>query len=483
MKKRFSFAFALIVLVLASPLVNGQDNTFVRRYFDLKEGYPDANGYTLFSAIGNDVVMLRTAASGDVDWCRSYNYDSTGTLDKVSTVRTSANDFVVAATWNESSFSRATRLFKVDPSGVVKWSHEIDFAGERTALVRRVIESSDKGYVLLGRTDSMQLPGPSGQSYEFIMKTDSVGNVLWIKGFHDYGPGYFFHYVTEGDDGFIISAERILYPAMVIIKTDLSGNITWSNEALDFYTVGGTPVKYSGGYLIPATNNMQGQFPEVLHLNQTHDSIKAHRVVTLSYGVIYDLKKDNDGGFLITGYANTPNYGGCDRSFVTKLDPILNISWTKIHGIETGTGWDLFSESRDIKPMPDGGYMLAGTYFVKTDSAGSSGCFSASETYTKERGQRGVFDYGFTSDTLTGASIPAVIVSAAVEASNTLYCFTGEEEISPGIEGGLRIYPNPSSGAITIRMNEVMQGDVSMSLYNTLGGLILACTLDDKEKQ
>src|SRR5947208_1543534 len=91
-----------------------------------------------------------------------------------------------------------------------------------------VLETSDKGYLSIGSTESYG----AGKSDIYVIKMDSLGNLEWAKSYggpeNDYG-----HYMDKTKDGnYIILGHSASYTMeftdMCLIKIDIKGNVIWS---------------------------------------------------------------------------------------------------------------------------------------------------------------------------------------------------------------------------------------------------------------
>jgi hypothetical protein len=88
------------------------------------------------------------------------------------------------------------------------------YGGDGYDRAEAVIQTSDGGYAIAGRTGSF---GSGG--YEFwLIKTDSLGNIEWNK---TYGSGSAYSVVQTSDGGYAIAGS-------MLVKTDSEGSIQWS---------------------------------------------------------------------------------------------------------------------------------------------------------------------------------------------------------------------------------------------------------------
>ena len=126
-------------------------------------------GYTAsFSAGG--VYLIRTNASGDTLWTRTYG----GTSEDVGTSvqQTLDGGYIVAGyTLTFGAGGYDAYLIKTDASGDTMWTRTYGGTGDDQGY--SVQQTSDGGYIIAGRTYSFG----AGNSDVYLIKTDSLGNV------------------------------------------------------------------------------------------------------------------------------------------------------------------------------------------------------------------------------------------------------------------------------------------------------------------
>jgi hypothetical protein len=136
-------------------------------------------------------------------------------------------------------------LIKTDSLGNTLWNKS--YGGPKTDYGRSVEQTFDGGYIISGNTYSFS----AGDADVGLLKTDSEGNLQWIKNFggtkRDRGECVY----QTSDGGFIITGYTDSYGAgfddVWILKTDSNGFMEWSK------TVGGP--KHDRGYSIRQTKD------------------------------------------------------------------------------------------------------------------------------------------------------------------------------------------------------------------------------------
>jgi len=224
-------------------------------------------------------------------------------------------------------------------------AYQIAIGGTADDIGRSIIATADGGYAIGGYTQSYG----AGSNDVYLIKTNSQGQVQWTKTYGGSGSEYIWHLRQTADSGYILGAWTSTWGAgnldMLLIKTDVSGNVQWAR------TYGGT-----------------------------------NREFTL------DVHQTADGGYIATGYTQSYGAGGFDM-YVVKTDALGNLLWCKTIGSATG------DYARAMQPMSDGGYLIVGytdgygaglndVFAVKLDAAGN---YQWAKTYGGTNN-----DYGFT---------------------------------------------------------------------------------------
>ena len=133
-------------------------------------GYVLSGATGSFGAGGTDACLVRTDASGDTEWTKTY-----GGADNeygFCVQQVADGDFMV--TGFTSSFGAGggdAYLIRTDDSGDTLWTRS--FGGDSFDCGYSVQQTADGGYIIAGETDSYG----AGGSDVYLIKTDSLGNV------------------------------------------------------------------------------------------------------------------------------------------------------------------------------------------------------------------------------------------------------------------------------------------------------------------
>ena len=268
---------------------------------------------------------------------------------------------------------------KVESSAIpsVQWSGF--FGGPKTERAYSLIQTADGGYASAGSTNTFG----AGQSDFWLIKTDSLGNMLWNKTFGGPNDDVAGALIQADDGGYLIAGLTASFGAggfdFWLVKTDSFGNMQWNKTyggAKDDFAT--SVIKTSGGdYAVAGWTNSFGAGGEDLWLLKTDSS--GNMIWNQTYGGPFNdeahaLTETNDGGYAIAG--DTAFQSGNEDSWLVKADSRGNMQWNQTYGgpqIDTALS---------IVGMNDGSYVLAGytssfgaglndAWLIKTDASGT----------------------------------------------------------------------------------------------------------------
>lgn len=262
-------------------------------------------GYTSsFGAGAKDVFVVKTDSLGNEVWSRAFG----GTSDEEAyalEVLPDGGYLIGCATSSATAGSRDGWLLRLNSSGNSVWDKKI--GGLSTDGIRDLKLTSDNSIIITGWTAS---DGAGALGNAWLVKTDSLGNILFNKNFGGTDADRGLSVQQTSDGGYILTGYTASSGAgnddLFLVKTDGSGNQTWAK------TFGGTGRDYGNA-----------------------------------------VKQTSDGGYLIAGYTLTFGAGG-DDLWIVKTDSTGTQLWNKTFG---GTASDV-AYSMDL--TADGGYVIVG---------------------------------------------------------------------------------------------------------------------------
>lgn len=207
-----------------------------------------------------------------------------------------------------------------------------------------IISTNDNGYVI-----TIIKPGMifgTDDSYPFI-KTDSVGNIQFVKYFKYTGTAYQGASLPSQtiDSGFVIpgtfSNPSFKYSLPLLIKINKNGNIQWAKQYgnMKHIAKGVSSIATLNGYFV------SGSIKDTVSQNNFVFILKTNFSGTLLWYKLYSISnkqedincfiKTYDGGLLLAGsdWQNAAN----GNTFLLKTDSLGNLSWANIYGLPHGS--------------------------------------------------------------------------------------------------------------------------------------------------
>ncbi|MCX6276456.1 MAG: T9SS type A sorting domain-containing protein [Bacteroidetes bacterium] len=283
-------------------------------------------------------------------------------------------------------------IVKTDALGIKQWDKR--FGGTGVDYLNAMEQTADGGYILGGNSDSgvggdKTQPNRGAVDY-WIIKTDSLGNKIWDKRYGGTDDEYLVSVLQTSDGGYIIggySGSGIGgdktqinrgYNDYWIVRTDSIGTVLWDKDfgGTDYDFMTNLLIADDGGFLLGGsstsptgpdkTQNTWGATD--VWLIKT-DSL-GNKIWDADYGgVDYDqlnsFCKSADGGYMLGCYSasgisgnKTQNTWGLGDVWLLKITDTGTIQWDKDFGgtdTEDGVG-SVFQNS-------DGGYFVISNSF------------------------------------------------------------------------------------------------------------------------
>lgn len=191
----------------------------------------------------NNAMLVRLNSSGTPQWAKTYGGPADDVVRYV--YQTPDGGFLAAGTTRSFGAGGADfYLVKTDASGTLQWSKT--YGGTSDEGLLAFSETSDGGYIACGTTLSFG----SGSEDVYLVKINSTGDTVWTKtyGGASYESGVAVQQTTDG--GYIITGATQSfgqgYRDLYLIKTDANGN-SGCNEG-GSQTITGNPTSTEGSH-------------------------------------------------------------------------------------------------------------------------------------------------------------------------------------------------------------------------------------------
>jgi hypothetical protein len=264
-----------------------------------------------------DFWLVKTDGSGNMEWNQTYggtSYDVVSSL-----VETSDGGFVLAGyTGSFGAGNSDVWLVKTDASGNMEWNRT--YGGEKPDGAGSVIQTDDGGYAIAAYTGSFN----DGNEDGWLIKTDSIGNMEWNQTFGGMGVQSFHSLIKTSDNGLAIvgaSGPEFDNTDFWLVKTDGSGNMEWNR------TYGGARIEGAsslvetsdGGYALSGGTTTFGFGNSDVWLVKTDAS--GNMEWNRTYGGeindnVYSLIQMSDGGYALAGQTESFGAGDYDGWFI-----------------------------------------------------------------------------------------------------------------------------------------------------------------------
>ncbi len=379
---KYKIFYVILLLILKIGHSYAQTSTFHKTYGKNDGGSniksiqqtPDG-GYVFFGhnlSFGPSIVnawLVKVNSNGDTLWSKSYGLTASVNTWGSSVKNTSDGGFILTG-WTNGTNSTSPGYYdafltKTDSLGNILWTK--NFGGANQDNGYDVIQSADGGYVIAGTTMSFG----SGYSDWYLLKTDSLGNMQWVRTIGNSSSGTSYSVIQTLDGSYVFAGDN--YPDAYLVKIGANGNIVWAynyNNLGISYSLVSTP---DGGFAL--CGKTQDYKVYVLKTDSV-GSILWSKVYTDGapggYAWAYKIINSDDGGFLIVGDYN-------NQAIMIKINGVGDTVLTK--------QFTAMSTASAISITPDKGILIGGNsmnlgvgnndaYLIKTDSLGNSGCFT-----------------------------------------------------------------------------------------------------------
>jgi hypothetical protein len=427
-------------------------------------------GYTK----SGNAYFIKSKLNGDTIWTKEL---VDAGLDLLYSVQETVDKGIIAA-GRSNSFGAGVLdiyLVKLNKNGNVLWRKAIGGSADESA--NEIKQTFDRGFVIVGNTYSY---GSGGNDF-YIVKTDSLGNILWTKtiggGQNDNAYSVFETYNKDIVVAGLTTESNI---DVMIARLDKNGTIKWVNKYGNAGDDRANSIIENSSKELIINGHYNGQ--DIL-LFKT-DSLglvlwaKSYGGLATDWG--YSVKNTKDNNLIFCGYQGVPSF--LTDYLIVKTDQLGDTLWAKNYGNSNGQFATNLEECYDKSIFITGYSQIAATDYdyliIRTDSMGRTYCTnrnaavavsiltltSAAKIYTVSNG--GSVTAG--SQTITSFCNMNVLCQSPLIGTD----LSEINKYDPAI-----IYPNPTSNLLYIRFS--LNDTYNISVSNILGTSIYSSFTTD----
>ncbi len=310
----------------------------------------------------------------------------------------------------------------VDGQPSIQWQKS--FGGSGNDYANSIIQTNDGGFIIAGTSDSNDgdVTGNNGGRDYWIVKIDNIGVLQWQKTFGGSADDFANYIQQTNDGGYIIAgysesndsdvAGNYGHRDFWIVKTDSIGSIVWQKNygGSDFEIAYSVQETFDGGYIVAGySNSIDGDLAGTNFNAQNYWLLKLDASGIIQWFHLYggsatdealSCQQTFDHGFIISGYTYSQNghvtgYHGNMDAWIVKADSTGNIQWQKTLGGTSG------ESASYVRQTADGGFIVACTSSSNDDDV--SGNHGESDSWIVKLDSAGIIQWqkalgGSTSD-------------------------------------------------------------------------------------
>ncbi len=330
---------------------------------------------------GTNLFLAKTDTIGNLEWSHSF-----GGFDRDlghTVIECYEGGFAVAgSTHSYGEGSSDLWLLRTNGTGNPIWNQS--YGGPGWDECFDLVECHDGGFAITGETLSFG----NGGTEVILVKTDILGNEMWMSAFGGPEDDRGSSIVRCGDGGYAIGATTHSFGVgssdMWLIRTDRYGQIIWNKTFSGQYedVANSVVLCRDKGYLLVGKTQMTEYDPGTLllvrlDLNGNQVWNKTYRTIESYYGEGWSAVECTDGGFGVVGRMHSSLESDLDDIWFVRLDSNGQVQWSRKHG---GTGLSISLGGYSVRECDDMGFVIAGKFgyqsnpneiwLCRTDSAG-----------------------------------------------------------------------------------------------------------------
>lgn len=393
------FFFGILIPISILQSLNGQNLHFNKLYPDYNGDLANCvivqdDGYLIAGGGWSDsfntyasIKFIKTDKVGNLLWRKAIGEVGKGYylgIDGSYIQSQFSNSSYVIST--VSSQGKMSGLFmKLDSNFDTIWTRTVSDTSNNPDVKQfsTGIETRE-GYLLGVGVVGHKISNVSFTGDILVVKSDSLGNILWEKNFRRSAYDWGFRVLQTNDGGYLIaSVSGSLGLELYLLKLDQNGNETWGKVFRSSWNEGlypGIIACRAGGYYIWGSNFDDNQTPA--NPNPSFDKLtyvakidengneewrtNLHR--SYYYTSIYKLIELGNGDLLFCGDKWVGGHNGVSKGWVAKMDQYGDIIWERYFLNSGHMGGSVMLN--DIKSVADTLIVCTGAGYVPDDSGG-----------------------------------------------------------------------------------------------------------------
>jgi hypothetical protein len=435
---------------------------------------------------GTDAMLTKTDSAGNLQWSKIYG--GTGNELAIYVKAVPGGGYVFSGETFSNDPAGDAFIARTDANGNLLWWKNYGTAGYDIAYDIKPL--SDGTFIVSGLVES-----PTASFDAFLLHADANGDTLWTRTFSGPGLEHAVKVIPTSDNGFLFVGKMFTYANVPgwsdvwLVKTDMNGDTLWTNiiggpvweEGMDI-------IESNGGYVLCGGESSFGSGLYDVLLMKT--DLSGNLLWSKTYGGAYiedcySIVEAPSGGYAIAGYTETfgpGNSRGTDSSnaFIIRTDFNGDTLWAMSYGgIQK-------EECFSIANTSGGGFAIAGytgsfgdslnAYIFITDSMGVSGC-NERRAYPDVLTNPPFVETHHGVNVLRGLTktVPTISVNTPGTIHDSLLC-PGPLSFSETTNTtGFSVFPNPASNSIFLEWNGKVQNDeIEISIYDINGKCVIA---------
>ncbi len=303
-----------------------------------------------YGAGASDIYLIKVDAQGDTMWSKTYGgmYADKG----LSVRQTRDGGYIIGCNATITvGLSEDVELIKTDSVGSVLWTKVL--GANQSGNCGAVIQTFDNGFCVTGNIGNIG----SGNVDLFIIKTDVNGDTVWAKRYG--GPNIELGYSLQQtkDSGFIVSGATYnsvdgFYYAL-IIKTNSYGDTLWTKTSKGSgHTYAQSILQTNDSGFIAAGTSGENYW--ALKMDSLGIVEWTKEVNRGGMERCFSIMQSSDNGFILAGIINV-NIPANTSLFLVKLDIQGNEQWSKLY---SNNRWQ---NNVMIQPIFNNGFIIVGT--------------------------------------------------------------------------------------------------------------------------